>query len=81
MSTRRRDRRTWFAVITEPGRHLAMTSAMGLLIISTTVSSSQSSAAVWRIALTAFLGSLWYRYMMRRWRVRRNADPRPSRFR
>jgi hypothetical protein len=67
------ERRTWFGVITEPGRHLVATVSMALLVCVVTLTTALSPAlGPWLIIPTALLGAAWYAYMMRRWlRARR----------
>lgn len=66
------ERRTWFGIITEPGRHLATTLSLAVLICAVTVATALSpTLGPWLITPTALLGAVWYGYMMRQWRARR----------
>lgn len=69
--------RSWWGVITEPGRERTLTIAMGLLIAAATVLSVLSpSAAAWLFLITAPIGAAWYVHMMRRWRAQRPGNSR-----
>ncbi|MCB8045106.1 hypothetical protein JM654_15955 [Microbacterium oxydans] len=71
----RSEPRTWFGVITEPGRHLFMTVAMGLLIVASTVLSVRFPViGSWLFIATGLLAATWYTHMMRRWQAARGGE-------
>lgn len=75
----RNEPRTWLGVITEPGRQLTMTVAMGLLIVASTVLSVRfPKIGSWLFVATGLLATTWYARMMKRWRTARsNAEAVP----
>lgn len=71
----RSEPRTWFGVITEPGRHRFMTVAMGLLIAASTVLSVRfPGIGSWLFVATGLLAATWYAHMMKRWRAARGDE-------
>ena len=75
----RSEPRTWFGVITQPGRYLFMTVAMGLLIVASTVLSVRfPEIGSWLFVATGLLAATWYAHMMKQWRAARgNAEAVP----
>ena len=67
--------RTWFGVITEPGRYLFMTVALGLLFVASTVLSVRfPEISSWLFVATGLLAATWYAHMMKRWRAARGDE-------
>ncbi len=60
---------TWFGVITHPGRDLAYTMTVALLIAAATVLSVLfAPLGSWVFAPAGLVAFAWYTRMMRRWR-------------
>lgn len=69
----RSEPRTWFGVITKPGRELTLTVVMGLLIVASTVLSVRfPEVGSWLFIATGLIAAAWYSHMMRRWRAARD---------